>query len=122
MCRPQFSRHFRQTVSRVLQSVEATPKGIQVGENFVDVEVFGIGIDVESLDYRRNQPEVDEWATSLRERYGDTKIIVARDKLDEVKVRGRKEYDVLRVSAPLTASAILRRSISAGPQAQAAQL
>lgn len=81
----QFSRHFRQTVSRVLQSVEATPKGIQMGENFVDVEVFGIGIDVESLDYRRSAPEVDEWANSLRERYGDTKLIVARDKLDEVK-------------------------------------
>lgn len=69
----------------MLQSVEATPKGIQMGENFIDVEVFGIGIDVDSLDYRRSAPEVSEWASSLRERYGDTKLIVARDKLDEVK-------------------------------------
>ncbi|KAL7411649.1 glycosyltransferase family 20-domain-containing protein [Mrakia frigida] len=80
-----FSRHFRQSVSRVLQHVEATPKGIHYNSSFVDVEVFGIGIDVETLEARRAEPEVEEWARSLRERYGDTKLIVARDKLDEVK-------------------------------------
>jgi len=110
----------------VLQSVEATPKGIQMGENFVDVEVFGIGIDVESLDYRRSAPEVDEWATSLRERYGDTKLIVARDKLDEVKVRRSLESFVGSRSVRAALLTLSERSCPAacspGPQAQAAQL
>lgn len=86
-----FARHFRQTVSRVLQNVEATPKGILTAQgSTVDVEVFGIGIDVETLEIRREEPEVEEWAKLLRERYGDTKLIVARDKLDEVKVNGER--------------------------------
>ncbi|CED85313.1 Trehalose-6-phosphate synthase component TPS1 and related subunits [Phaffia rhodozyma] len=80
-----FSRHFRQVCSRVLQDVEATPKGIQLPSSFVDVEVFGIGIDVDTLEAKREEQEVTEWANLLRERYGDTKLIVARDKLDEVK-------------------------------------
>jgi len=46
---------------------------------------------VETLEARRAEPEVEEWAKSLRERYGDTKLIVARDKLDEVKVSFEKK-------------------------------
>jgi trehalose 6-phosphate synthase complex regulatory subunit len=54
-----YARHFRQTVSRIL-ALEALPKGIQVDGTFgsgtsahkgrfVDVGVFPMGIDVNSL-------------------------------------------------------------------------
>jgi trehalose 6-phosphate synthase complex regulatory subunit len=43
-----YARHFRQTVARIL-SYETLPKGIQCENNFVDVAVFPMGIDVQSL-------------------------------------------------------------------------
>jgi trehalose-6-phosphate synthase len=55
--------------------------------NFIDVAVFPMGIDVNSLAKRRRDKEVGEWVRSLKERYRGMKMIVARDKLDEVQVR-----------------------------------
>lgn len=78
------ARHFRQTCQRLL-SVEATPKGIQLENFFARVGVFPIGIDVKALHERIKDPEVQDWAQNLRERYGDLHIIIARDKLDEIK-------------------------------------
>lgn len=34
----------------------------------------------------RKDPEVAEWVTILRQRYAGVKLIVGRDKLDEVQV------------------------------------
>ena len=47
-----FGRHFRQTVSRLMQ-FETLPKGIQLENGFVDVAVFPMGIDVKSLTKKR---------------------------------------------------------------------
>lgn len=47
------ARHFRQTVSRIL-SAEALPKGIQLEDRFVDVGVFPMGIDAQSLNAKRH--------------------------------------------------------------------
>jgi trehalose-6-phosphate synthase len=93
----------RQTVSRIL-ALEALPKGIQTEERFVDVAAIPIGIDVTALlekryvafittqistlmliEVRRN-PEVSHWVQVLRQRYAGMKLIVGRDKLDEVQV------------------------------------
>ncbi|KDQ50611.1 glycosyltransferase family 20 protein [Jaapia argillacea MUCL 33604] len=100
-----YARHFRQTVSRIL-SLEALPKGIQVDDHgngpssvtnpgegggdgkagrFVDVGVFPMGIDVGLLGEKRRDPEVGEWVKSLKQRYAGMKMIVGRDKLDEVQ-------------------------------------
>lgn len=81
-----FARHFRQTVSRILQ-LEATPKGIQIDGRggFVTVATFPIGIDVKSLNKRRAQPDVTEWVDKLRSRYEGKKVVVGRDKLDSIK-------------------------------------
>ncbi|KII83794.1 glycosyltransferase family 20 protein [Plicaturopsis crispa FD-325 SS-3] len=83
-----YARHFRQTVSRIL-SLEALPKGIQVeggGNNrFVDVGVFPMGIDVAALTERKREPEVLDWVQSLKQRYAGMKIVVGRDKLDEIQ-------------------------------------
>ena len=47
-----YARHFRQTVARIL-SLETVPKGIQCEQNFVDVSVFPMGIDVQALQERK---------------------------------------------------------------------
>ncbi|KAF8315938.1 hypothetical protein DL93DRAFT_2166528 [Clavulina sp. PMI_390] len=105
-----YARHFRQTCSRIL-GLEALPKGIQLqlpdrgpghgrshgdegkeggllaaglAHGFVDVAVFPIGLDIQDLTKKRHEPEVREWATSIRQRYEGKLLIVGRDKLDEV--------------------------------------
>ncbi|KAF7306516.1 Alpha,alpha-trehalose-phosphate synthase [Mycena indigotica] len=87
-----YARHFRQTVSRIM-SYEALPRGIQLvegqGENrrsrFVDVGVFPMGIDVQQLQEKRRDPDVAEWVQVLKQRYAGMKIVVGRDKLDEIQ-------------------------------------
>lgn len=78
------ARHFRQTCQRLL-SVEATPKGIQLANGFARVGVFSIGIDVKALNERKREREVADWLRTLRERYNGLKVLIARDKLDEIK-------------------------------------
>lgn len=78
------ARHFRQTCQRLL-SVEATPRGIQLANGFTRVGVFSIGIDVRALNQRKREAEVAEWLTTLKDRYAGFKVLIARDKLDEIK-------------------------------------
>jgi trehalose-6-phosphate synthase len=79
------ARHFRQTVSRIL-ALEATPRGIARDDGrFVDVGVFPMGIDVQALAARRAAPDVARWVDSLRARYAGKRLVVGRDKLDEVQ-------------------------------------
>lgn len=79
-----FARHFLQTSSRIL-SVETSPKGIQLENTVVNVGIFPIGIDTKSLNIKRQDPEVAQWAKELKEKYAGMKLIVARDKLDYIK-------------------------------------
>ncbi|KAK0472525.1 alpha,alpha-trehalose-phosphate synthase [Armillaria novae-zelandiae] len=90
-----YARHFRQTCSRIL-AVEALPRGIQLmaeeegssqeGKGrFVDVGVYPMGIDVALLRERRREPEVSEWIAVLKQRYAGMKLIVGRDKMDEIQ-------------------------------------
>ncbi|KAF8884515.1 glycosyltransferase family 20-domain-containing protein [Infundibulicybe gibba] len=88
-----YARHFRQTVSRIL-TYEALPKGIQIAEGdgkdtgrgrFVDVGVFPMGIDVGQLRLKKQEPEVAEWVQVLKQRYLGMKLVVGRDKLDEIQ-------------------------------------
>ncbi|CAG8621597.1 9808_t:CDS:10 [Funneliformis mosseae] len=79
-----FARYFLQTCSRIL-SLETTPKGIQLENNFVSVGIFPIGIDIQALNEKRKDPEVREWIGVLGEKYHGKKLVVGRDKLDYVK-------------------------------------
>ncbi|KAJ7124806.1 alpha,alpha-trehalose-phosphate synthase [Mycena crocata] len=87
-----YARHFRQTVSRIM-AYEALPRGIQLSEGegegrrlrFVDVGVFPMGIDVQQLEEKKREPDVAEWVQVLKQRYAGMKIVVGRDKLDEIQ-------------------------------------
>ncbi|KAF8494922.1 alpha-trehalose-phosphate synthase [Russula emetica] len=79
-----YARHFRQTVSRIL-ALETLPKGIQLDDHFVDVGVFPVGIDVRALKEKRRDAEVALWVQTLTDRYAGVKLVVGRDKLDEVQ-------------------------------------
>ncbi|KMQ47623.1 hypothetical protein HL42_1751 [Trichophyton rubrum] len=75
---------FLQTCSRLL-NVEATKDGVQLEDRFVNVGTFPIGIDPVSLDIRRQCGEVKSWINILQEKFKGKRLIVARDKLDNVR-------------------------------------
>ena len=80
----EYCRHFLQTCSRLL-CVEATTKGVQLEERFVNVAKFPIGIDPDSLNTRRNEPGVLQWLERIQTKYSGKHLVVARDKLDHVR-------------------------------------
>ncbi|KAH7905019.1 glycosyltransferase family 20-domain-containing protein, partial [Hygrophoropsis aurantiaca] len=91
-----YARHFRQTCARVVvEGVEVGPGGVVVeggGQEhahthtrFVDVGVFPMGIDVGALRAKKREPDVSYWVQLLRQRYAGLKLVVGRDKLDEVQ-------------------------------------
>jgi trehalose 6-phosphate synthase/phosphatase len=80
----EYAHHFLQTCSRIL-SLEATPDGIQRENQFVNVAAFPIGIDPKALELARQEPEVMQWINALQERYAGKRVIVARDKLDNIR-------------------------------------
>ncbi|KAJ3496620.1 hypothetical protein NLJ89_g10458 [Agrocybe chaxingu] len=110
-----YARHYRQTVSRILSfealprgiqvpegegltveemrekllGEEAKERRVRDGVvergRFVDVAVFPMGIDVRQLHKRKREPEVAEWVSVLRQRYAGMKLVVGRDKLDEIQ-------------------------------------
>ncbi|KAF9473941.1 hypothetical protein BDN70DRAFT_924896 [Pholiota conissans] len=59
--------------------------GVVERGRFVDVGVFPMGIDVRQLHHRKQDPEVAEWVKVLKQRYSGMKILVGRDKLDEIQ-------------------------------------
>ncbi|KAI9329561.1 glycosyltransferase family 20-domain-containing protein [Obelidium mucronatum] len=79
-----FLRHFLMTCTRLL-SLDSTPRGIQLENKAVKVGIFPIGINVDSLNTKRNQSEVHEMIFSLREKYAGKKVLIGRDKNDLVK-------------------------------------
>ncbi|KAA8623055.1 Glycosyltransferase family 20 protein [Pyrenophora tritici-repentis] len=81
---PEYAHHFLQTCSRIL-SVEATEDGVQLESRFVNVWSSPIGIDPRALALAREEPQVLEWITTMQKRYEGKKVIVARDKLDNIR-------------------------------------
>jgi trehalose 6-phosphate synthase/phosphatase len=81
---PEYAHHFLQTCSRIL-SLEATEDGIQRENQFVNVWSFPIGIDPKALALARTEPDVLQWTKALQERYAGKRLIVARDKLDNIR-------------------------------------
>ena len=81
----EYCHHFLQTCSRLL-CVEATKNGIHLEDGrFVHVETFPLGIDPKLLDKQREQSEVAHWIKIISDKYKGKRIIVARDKLDNIR-------------------------------------
>lgn len=80
----EYCRHFLQTCSRIL-CVEATNDGLQLEDRFVNVGKFSIGIDPTSWDQRRRAADVERWIKTISERYEGKRLIVSRDKIDQVR-------------------------------------
>nr|POE48404.1 putative alpha,alpha-trehalose-phosphate synthase [udp-forming] 106 kda [Quercus suber] len=80
----EYATHFLQTCSRLL-TVETTTEGVQLDEHFVNVTSEPIGIDPDAIEMAREEDDVRECVQELQERYKDKKIIVARDKLDNIR-------------------------------------
>ncbi|EEB94142.1 hypothetical protein MPER_07093 [Moniliophthora perniciosa FA553] len=53
--------------------------------HLLDANVKPSGIDVNQLKSRKNEKEVGEWVDLLHQRYKDMKLIVGRDKIDEIQ-------------------------------------
>jgi trehalose-phosphatase len=81
---PEYCEHFLTTTSRLLR-VPVVQEGVEMEDHFVNVVSFPIGIDPPSLDKARQEPEVAEWVKVMEERYKGKQIIVARDRLDQVR-------------------------------------
>ena len=80
----EYAMHFLQTCSRLL-IVEVTNDGVQLENRFVNISWMAIGIDLERLLHTREEVQVLNSVKLLQERYQGKHLIVARDKLDNVR-------------------------------------
>ncbi|KAI5283306.1 hypothetical protein KEM52_003429, partial [Ascosphaera acerosa] len=80
----EYCHHFLQTCI-VLLNAEATNDGVQLENRYINVGTFPIGIDPHSLEARRRQPDVRAYIAELRRRYAGKRLLVARDKLDNIR-------------------------------------
>ncbi|KAJ1835478.1 hypothetical protein LPJ63_001098 [Coemansia sp. RSA 2711] len=78
-----YARHFLSSCTRVL-GLESTPTGIDNQGNMVAIGVFPIGIDARHVQERRSLPAVQAKMKNLREMFANKRIIIGRDRLDEV--------------------------------------
>lgn len=79
-----YSRHFVSSCTRVL-GFESTKNGVDAHGARVAIEAFPIGIDVTRVERELANPSTQAQMVAIREIYQDKKIIVGRDRLDEVR-------------------------------------
>lgn len=79
-----YSRHFVSSCIRVL-GFESTKNGVDAHGARVAIEAFPIGIDVTRVEKELANPSTLSQMTAIREIYAGKKIIVGRDRLDEVR-------------------------------------
>jgi len=80
----EYSEHFLQTCSRLL-TLETTVEGVQLEDHFVNVTNECIGINPSAIEVARCEPDVADWMKVIQEKYKGKHVIVARDKLDNVR-------------------------------------
>jgi trehalose 6-phosphate synthase complex regulatory subunit len=80
----EYQEHFLTTCSRILL-LEATEHGVQLEERFVNVIALPIGLDPHVIEAARDLDEVKQAIEEMKERYKGKRLIVARDKLDQVR-------------------------------------
>ena len=80
----EYAMHFLQTCSRLL-TVEVKNDGVQLENSFVNVTWVAIGIDLQRVLHAQKEPSVLNSVKLLLDRYQGKHLIVARDKLDNVR-------------------------------------
>lgn len=83
---PEGSRASKKGFSHVMPTAGRLDADAQGKVRLVDVGVFPMGIDVDRLDERRQESEVADWISLLKEKYKGMSLIVGRDKLDDIQV------------------------------------
>lgn len=83
----EYVRHFLQTCSRLLLA-DTNEMGISYEGRFILANTIPVGIDAPSVKKQLTTDVVQEWRLLIRERWGDQRLLVSRDKLD--KLRGIK--------------------------------
>lgn len=79
-----YSRHFVSSCIRVM-GFESTKSGVDAHGARVAIEAFPIGIDVTRVERELANPSSITQMKAIREIYAGKKIIVGRDRLDEVR-------------------------------------
>lgn len=80
-----YSRHFSSCCERIL-GFESSSAGVDAHGAHIALEVFPIGINVEAVQNAAfNDELIDKTINSIKQLYGDKKIIVGRDRLDTVR-------------------------------------
>ncbi|CAK9439741.1 uncharacterized protein LODBEIA_P38410 [Lodderomyces beijingensis] len=84
----EYVRHFLQTCTRLLPA-EVKDKKLLFDGKLIAVNTIPVGIDSPALAKIVHSEQVQEWRRLIRERWGNEKLIISRDKLD--KLRGVKQ-------------------------------
>jgi trehalose 6-phosphate synthase complex regulatory subunit len=80
----EYANHFLQTCSRLL-TVETVEDGVQLDNHFVNVTSQPIGLNLQAIEEARKENDVQEWMHAISQQYKGKHVIVARDKLDNVR-------------------------------------
>ncbi|KAL2919461.1 hypothetical protein HK105_201107 [Polyrhizophydium stewartii] len=78
------ARHFISSCTRVL-GCESSPTGVEFQGFNVSIGIFPIGIDLERIERLRTSEGVQQKIKLIRELFPGKKIIIGRDKLDQIK-------------------------------------
>ncbi|EGC36760.1 glycosyltransferase [Dictyostelium purpureum] len=89
----EYLRHFRSSCARLLD-LEVHPKGLEIVEetftHFTKLQVYPIGVDYNDFVKNLNLPDVASRIESLRKIFKGKKVLVARDRLDQIEAVPRK--------------------------------
>ncbi|KAM9976951.1 hypothetical protein ACTFIR_010800 [Dictyostelium discoideum] len=89
----EYVRHFKSSCARLLD-LEVHPKGLEIFEDgsthFTKLQVYPIGVDYNDFVKNLNLPEVTSRVESLRKIFKGKKVVVARDRLDQIEGVPRK--------------------------------
>lgn len=80
-----YARHFLSAVSRIVSDVSTVPNGIQYQGRSINIGAFPIGIDVDKFTEGLTKDSAVARVKQLKQKFGDTKIIVGVDRLDYIK-------------------------------------
>lgn len=80
-----YARHFLSSVSRIVSKVSILPNGIEYQDRSIGIGAFPIGIDVDKFIQGLQKESVLKRIQQLKNKFGDTKVIVGVDRLDYIK-------------------------------------